>query len=63
MGASDTGRPRRCLSCAIVSGEIQPAGGTILASGAFHVRQDVADSVPGMVILVVENPQAALMDG
>ena len=41
----------QCLSCAIVQGLKQPLGGTILETEFFHVHQDFAYPLPGMVIL------------
>ncbi len=40
-----------CLSCAITSGLIEPTGGVILETKYFHVHQDVAYPIPGLVIL------------
>ncbi|WP_346931224.1 diadenosine tetraphosphate hydrolase [Clostridium sp.] len=40
-----------CLSCAIASGLIEPAGGVIIETEHFHVHQDVAYPIPGLVIL------------
>ena len=40
-----------CLSCAITSGLIEPTGGVIIETEHFHVHQDVAYPIPGLVIL------------
>ncbi|BBH19244.1 hypothetical protein Back11_05890 [Paenibacillus baekrokdamisoli] len=40
-----------CLSCALTSGLIKPTGGTIYESSNFHVHQDVAYPIKGLVIL------------
>lgn len=40
-----------CLSCAITSGLIEPTGGVIAETKYFHVHQDVAYPIPGLVIL------------
>lgn len=40
-----------CLSCALTSGLITPTGGTIYESFNFHVHQDVAYPIRGLVIL------------
>jgi len=40
-----------CLSCAIIQGDKQPLGGTIIETEFFHAHQDVAYPLPGMVIL------------
>jgi diadenosine tetraphosphate (Ap4A) HIT family hydrolase len=40
-----------CLSCALTSGLIEPTGGVILETELFHVHQDVAYPIPGLVIL------------
>jgi diadenosine tetraphosphate (Ap4A) HIT family hydrolase len=40
-----------CLSCAITSGLIEPTGGVIVETKHFHVHQDVAYPIPGLVIL------------
>lgn len=48
---TDVSQPIRCLSCAVVRGEKEPPGGTILETEFFHAHQDVAYPVPGLVIL------------
>lgn len=40
-----------CLSCAIISGLIEPTGGVIVETKNFHAHQDVAYPIPGLVIL------------
>lgn len=40
-----------CLSCALSSGLIEPTGGVIVETKHFHVHQDVAYPIPGLVIL------------
>lgn len=40
-----------CLSCALTSGLITPTGGTIYESTNFHVHQDVAYPIRGLMIL------------
>lgn len=40
-----------CLSCALTSGLITPTGGVIYESNNFHVHQDVAYPIRGLVIL------------
>lgn len=40
-----------CLSCALTSGLIAPTGGVIYESRHFHVHQDVAYPIRGLVIL------------
>ncbi|WP_435921381.1 HIT family protein [Paenibacillus sp. DYY-L-2] len=40
-----------CLSCALTSGLIMPTGGVIFESELFHVHQDVAYPIRGLVIL------------
>ncbi|WP_020616486.1 HIT family protein [Paenibacillus daejeonensis] len=40
-----------CLSCALTSGLIVPAGGVIYESGNFHIHQDVAYPITGLVII------------
>ncbi|MFD1426102.1 HIT family protein [Kroppenstedtia sanguinis] len=40
-----------CLSCAITSGVIEPTGGAIYEDEYFHVHQDIAYPIPGLVIL------------
>lgn len=41
-----------CLSCALTSGQVTPTGGVIYESDYFHVHQDVAYPIKGLVILV-----------
>jgi len=41
----------QCLSCAIIQGNKQPLGGTIIETEFFHAHQDVAYPLAGMVIL------------
>ncbi|MBM6995985.1 diadenosine tetraphosphate hydrolase [Paenibacillus sp. DXFW5] len=40
-----------CLSCALTSGLIEPTGGVIYESRNFHVHQDVAYPIKGLVII------------
>ncbi len=40
-----------CLSCALTSGLIKPTGGVIVETENFHVHQDVAYPIPGLVIV------------
>jgi len=40
-----------CLSCALTSGLITPTGGVIYESSLFHIHQDVAYPIRGLVIL------------
>ncbi|OAB38663.1 diadenosine tetraphosphate hydrolase [Paenibacillus macquariensis subsp. defensor] len=40
-----------CLSCALTSGLIMPTGGVIYESDHFHVHQDVAYPIRGLVIV------------
>jgi diadenosine tetraphosphate (Ap4A) HIT family hydrolase len=40
-----------CLSCALTGGLIAPTGGVIYESSNFHVHQDVAYPIRGLVIL------------
>ncbi len=40
-----------CLSCALTSGLITPTGGVIYESEHFHVHQDIAYPIRGLVIL------------
>lgn len=40
-----------CVSCALTSGLITPPGGVIFESSNFHVHQDVAYPIKGLVIL------------
>lgn len=40
-----------CLSCALTSGMITPTGGVIYESSHFHVHQDVAYPIRGLVIV------------
>ncbi|WP_017414033.1 HIT family protein [Clostridium tunisiense] len=41
----------QCLSCAIISGLVEPTGGVIKETKHFHVHQDVAYPIPGLAIL------------
>ncbi|SDY01645.1 HIT family protein [Thermoactinomyces sp. DSM 45892] len=41
----------KCLSCSIVTGDVQPSGGTIYETTFFHAHQDVAYPIRGLVIL------------
>ncbi|MFC5471889.1 HIT family protein [Cohnella suwonensis] len=43
-----------CLSCALTSGLITPTGGVIYESSNFHVHQDVAYPIKGLVILAAK---------
>ncbi|GAA0398383.1 diadenosine tetraphosphate hydrolase [Paenibacillus motobuensis] len=43
-----------CLSCALTSGLIVPTGGVIYESDHFHVHQDVAYPIKGLVILAAK---------
>lgn len=43
-----------CLSCAITNGIIEPTGGVIVETKHFHVHQDVAYPIPGLVILAAK---------
>lgn len=43
-----------CLSCALTSGMIEPTGGVIYESEQFHVHQDVAYPIRGLVILAAK---------
>ncbi|HWI47658.1 MAG TPA: diadenosine tetraphosphate hydrolase [Rummeliibacillus sp.] len=40
-----------CLSCALISGMIEPDGGVITETKYFHAHQDVAYPIKGLVIL------------
>lgn len=40
-----------CLSCALTGGLINPTGGVIYESRAFHIHQDVAYPIRGLVII------------
>ncbi|MUT68683.1 HIT family protein [Paenibacillus sp. NEAU-GSW1] len=40
-----------CLSCALTGGLIKPTGGVIYETDRFHVHQDVAYPIRGLVIL------------
>lgn len=40
-----------CLSCALTSGLIEATGGVIFETEHFHLHQDVAYPIPGLVIL------------
>ncbi|WP_053363149.1 hypothetical protein [Bacillus sp. FJAT-27251] len=40
-----------CLSCALTSGLVDPAGGVIVETEHFHAHQDVAYPIKGLVIL------------
>lgn len=40
-----------CLSCALTGGLIEPTGGVIYESEQFHVHQDVAYPIRGLVIV------------
>jgi len=40
-----------CLSCALTSGLITPTGGVIYESSLFHIHQDVAYPIRGLVII------------
>ena len=40
-----------CLSCALISGLIEPDGGVIFETEHFHAHQDVAYPIEGLVIL------------
>ncbi|MDO1451670.1 hypothetical protein Q0590_35685 [Rhodocytophaga aerolata] len=43
-----------CLSCALVSGVVPPTGGVIFESAHFHVHQDVAYPIRGLVIVAAK---------
>lgn len=43
-----------CLSCALVSGVVPPVGGVIFESAHFHVHQDVAYPIRGLVIIAAK---------
>jgi diadenosine tetraphosphate (Ap4A) HIT family hydrolase len=49
-----------CLSCAIVSGHRETIGGIIAQTSRFHVHQDVAYPVPGLVIVAAKRHLVAL---
>jgi len=53
---------RPCLSCSIVSAQRTPVGGTIAETAHFHVHQDVAYPVPGLVIVAAKRHFLALDD-
>ncbi|WP_054955574.1 HIT family protein [Paenibacillus dakarensis] len=40
-----------CLSCALTSGLITPTGGVIYETNLFHIHQDVAYPIRGLIIL------------
>ena len=40
-----------CLSCALTSGLIEPAGGVVYETEHFHAHQDVAYPIKGLIIL------------
>ena len=40
-----------CLSCALTSGLIEPDGGVVIETEYFHVHQDVAYPIKGLMIL------------
>ncbi|WP_055108605.1 HIT family protein [Paenibacillus ihumii] len=40
-----------CLSCALTSGLITPTGGVVYESNLFHVHQEVAYPIRGLIIL------------
>lgn len=40
-----------CLSCAVVTGVLEPTGGIILETKYFHAHQDLAYPITGLVIL------------
>jgi hypothetical protein len=44
----DSAMTPKCLSCAILTGELQPLGEAILETTFFHAHQDVAYPVPGL---------------
>ncbi|MDP9381794.1 MAG: HIT domain-containing protein [Chloroflexota bacterium] len=49
-----------CLNCALVEGLIEPTGGVVYESPHFHVHQDVAYPVPGLVIVAARRHYKAL---
>ncbi len=49
-----------CLSCALVEGVMEPAGGVVCESRYFHAHQDVAYPVPGLVIVAAKRYYKAL---
>lgn len=51
---------RICISCEIVTGVRQPAGGAIVETASFHAHQDVAYPVPGLVIVAARRHFVAL---
>ena len=40
-----------CLSCAIISGQIEPNGGVLIETDYFHAHQDIAYPIKGLVIV------------
>ncbi|MBI6864876.1 HIT family protein [Lysinibacillus fusiformis] len=40
-----------CLSCAIISGQIEPNGGVLIKTDYFHAHQDIAYPIKGFVIV------------
>ncbi|MBD8521022.1 HIT family protein [Lysinibacillus fusiformis] len=40
-----------CLSCAIISGQVEPNGGVVIETDYFHAHQDIAYPIKGLVIL------------
>ncbi|MGR6898948.1 HIT family protein [Rummeliibacillus sp. BSL5] len=40
-----------CLSCALISGLIEPDGGVVIETEHFHAHQDVAYPIKGLIIL------------
>ncbi|MFF6015904.1 HIT family protein [Lysinibacillus fusiformis] len=40
-----------CLSCTIISGQVEPNGGVVIETDYFHAHQDVAYPIKGLVIL------------
>jgi len=40
-----------CLSCALTSGLIEPDGGVVVETKSFHVHQDVAYPIKGLMIV------------
>lgn len=40
-----------CLSCAIISGQIEPNGGVLIETDYFHAHQDIAYPIKGFVIV------------
>lgn len=45
---------KECLSCAVVSGRKATLGGTILETDLFHLHQDVAYPIEGLVIVALK---------